>query len=166
MKKSEIPKGMWKRRTPEERFWRLVEKTESGCWNWIGSGKHDGRGQLKVNGVHKIASRYSWEIHYGPIPDGLNVLHNCDNPPCVRPDHLFLGTRAMNAGDMVSKSRSAYGERASRTKLTTEQVTEIKKLYQKGKWGSGAVRLGRMFGVSAQSILQIIRGNNWKYHNV
>lgn len=163
--KPEIEKGTWKSRTPEERFWRFVDKQDAlSCWQWMGSGKHDGRGQLKIGGRHWIASRYSWHIHRGEIPDGKNVLHKCDNPSCVNPDHLFLGTQADNAGDMLSKSRSARGESASKSKLTPEQVSEIKKTYRKGRHGFGSPSLAVKFGVSCQSILQIIRGNSWKYH--
>jgi len=90
---------------PEERFWKRVEKTSS-CWTYQGAAKGIlGYRQLLADGQRVMAHRFSWELHFGPIPDGLLVCHKCDNPPCVRPDHLFLGTHKDNAADKVSKGR-------------------------------------------------------------
>jgi hypothetical protein len=93
--------------TLEERFWSRVRKSD-GCWEFV-SGASKGYGYLNIGRRDEqevLAHRYSWELHNGPIPDGLLVLHRCDNPPCVRPDHLFLGTKKDNADDMVRKGRS------------------------------------------------------------
>jgi hypothetical protein len=90
----------------EAHFWARVNKTDD-CWLWMGS-----RNALRYGyGVYgkggKYAHRLSWEIHHGrPIPPGMNILHRCDNPPCVNPDHLFLGTQADNVVDMVRKGRA------------------------------------------------------------
>lgn len=94
------------RGTPVERFWRYVQKGE-GCWNWSGptTGLHSHYGAIWVNNSYQRAHRYSWELHNGPIPEGLLVCHTCDNPLCVRPDHLFLGSYADNAHDMHAKGR-------------------------------------------------------------
>ena len=94
-----------------ERFWENVSKTET-CWVWIGHRKETNYGVIsegKRKGRPKSAHRYSWEIHNGPIPEGLCVLHRCDNPPCVNPEHLFLGTLADNAQDMLAKGRGRWG---------------------------------------------------------
>lgn len=93
-----------------ERFWRSVDKTDAdGCWLWrCVSGKY---GQFTVNGRNIGAHRASWAMHFGPIPDGVFVCHRCDNPRCVRPDHLFLGTHGDNMADMVAKGRAAIGAR-------------------------------------------------------
>ena len=89
------------------RFWSRVRRSD-GCWEWIGvrTVKRYGRHTEPLTGRKLRAHRLSWEIHFGPIPDGLCVLHHCDNPPCVRPDHLFLGTDKDNSVDRVRKGRN------------------------------------------------------------
>jgi hypothetical protein len=94
-----------------ERFWRHVLITD-GCWLWLGHrrpppgpyGTIRGDGRGKPLYAHRVA----WELHYGAIPDGKHVLHHCDTPPCVRPDHLFLGTQADNDRDMTAKGRNIF----------------------------------------------------------
>lgn len=100
---------------PEIKFWKYVNKTES-CWFWTGGRTVWGYGQTNSLGQKNTSHRLSWEIHNGPIPEGLCVLHKCDVPLCVRPDHLFLGTSLDNARDCVEKRRryvrliTAFGE--------------------------------------------------------
>lgn len=91
----------------EERFWPKVEKTET-CWNWTASCTGFGHGQISYNGRPRGAHIVSYELVYGAIPSGLCVLHRCDNPRCVRPEHLFLGTRGDNVRDMHRKKRWHY----------------------------------------------------------
>lgn len=88
----------------EERFWRRVKKTD-GCWEWTGGLLSSGYGACFVGAYSTGAHRVSWELANGPIPDGLWVLHHCDNRPCVRPDHLFLGTVLDNNRDAIAKGR-------------------------------------------------------------
>lgn len=82
-----------------------------GCWIWVGSRNVKGYGQIQLGrrGLRPVlAHRASWEIHFGPIPDGQFVMHKCDNPPCVRPDHLRLGSAAENTRDMIAKGRAWF----------------------------------------------------------
>lgn len=91
----------------EDRFWPRVQKTD-GCWLWTGPKNQFGYGHMNSGRYHgnvRSSHRVSWLIHFGPIPPGLFVLHRCDNPPCVRPDHLFLGTQSDNLADMRAKGR-------------------------------------------------------------
>jgi hypothetical protein len=90
-----------------ERFWRYVERS-TGCWLWIGCRQRPGYGRIGREGGKgtRYAHHVSWELHYGPIPEGQQVLHRCDNPPCVRPDHLFLGSQLENVRDMWDKGRA------------------------------------------------------------
>jgi hypothetical protein len=89
------------------RFWAKVSKGD-GCWIWTGSRNPKGYGRLNTGNRVRLAHAISWELSHGAVPDGLWVLHRCDNPPCVRPDHLWLGTAADNTADMVAKGRQRF----------------------------------------------------------
>lgn len=93
-----------KKRPLEERFWEKVNKTET-CWLWTGGCSKKGYGSIWNSEGEKQTHRLSWVIHYGAIPDDMKVLHKCDNPPCVNPDHLFLGSYADNNRDRDEKGR-------------------------------------------------------------
>ena len=89
----------------EIRFWSKVDRS-GDCWEWMAYRLPKGYGTMRIANRRKgLAHRISWEIHFGPIPTGMHVLHKCDNPPCVNPDHLMLGTAADNIHDMVDKGR-------------------------------------------------------------
>lgn len=108
------------------RFWSKVDKT-GHCWEWTSSKHNKGYGQLSVNGSTKTAHRMSWMIHNNSdIPSDMCVCHSCDNPSCVNPDHLFLGSHADNVNDKVSKNRHAVGEKHGMSKLTDEDIRCIR----------------------------------------
>lgn len=146
-----------KPRALEDRFWEKVVKSD-GCWVWQAA-TFQGYGVFgRADGQSVRAHRMSWEMHNGPIPDGLNVLHHCDNPPCVRPDHLFLGTTADNQQDMRSKHREAKGGTHGRRKLSQDQADGIRVAYQQGR---KLREVAQQYGVSEATVSLIGRGLKW-----
>lgn len=176
-----------------ERFWEKVDCSggEGACWPWITRSRLPfGYGQFGVGDRAKHtmvpAHRFAFELAYGPIPDGMRVLHVCDNPACVRNDdegwyeingvlrprrgHLFLGTDAENTADMIAKGRGGSqihperlprGERHCMAKLTEADVRAIRVRYANG--GVSYAYLGRDYGVSAQVIGGIINRLSWRH---
>jgi hypothetical protein len=145
------------------RFWDRVPASD-GCWEWQGTRATDGYGVF-WDGTRQVrAHRYSWELHNGPIPPGLNVCHHCDNPPCVNPAHLFVGTHADNVADKMSKGRhrsgkpDQWGERNPAARLTAAQVAEIKAL---ALAGYTTMELAPRYGVTFSNIAMILRGLTW-----
>ena len=139
---------------PEVRFWKRVNKhgpihpKVGQCWIWVGKlfqGK--GYGQFGIIGRTVRAHRFSWELRFGPVPEGLCVLHQCDNPGCVNPNHLFLGTNKDNTADMDRK-----GRRNSRRVLTLAQVKQIQLRYKRYSRENGSYRLAEDYGVSQTAI--------------
>src|SRR5258708_3006328 len=151
----------WQCTPVEVRFWAKVFKTPT-CWLWTGEIQPHGYGLLHKSGRrHRSpyrAHRLSWELAYGPIPDDLCVLHRCDVRACVRPDHLFLGSRADNQADMREKHRGRNGGLTGashpRAKLTDQQVREIRRRYT-GRFGEKA-ELAREYRASQSTIGNIL----------
>lgn len=148
------------RRDPVERFWKFVQKSD-GCWLWIGGKTQDGYGQMNREGRNARANRYSWELHFGGIPSGLHVLHKCDNPSCVRPEHLFLGTDADNSADCRRKGRHAHGERNGSAKLTEILAAQIRVEYSNG--GTSHGKLAAKYGISRGAMQQLLERKTWKH---
>lgn len=146
-----------------KRFWSKVDKTDT-CWVWLAS-TTDGYGNFWFGPKRYKAHRFSYELEYGSVPDGLLVCHQCDNPPCVRPDHLFLGTNKDNAQDRASKGRGrdSKGENSGCNLLTEQQVREILNLY--GTGDISQTELYQQFGVRQTAISAIVRGINWSHIN-
>jgi hypothetical protein len=151
---------------PQQRLWAKVDKQPDGRWVWTGCQDKQGYGFIGIAMRQVRVHRYSWEIHFGPIPVNTCVLHDCDNPSRVNPLHLFLGTRPQNTADMVSKKRQAYGQRNGQARLTEEQVLEIRQRRRTGGVGNNCNALAREFGVSPASITLITKGVNWRHLNV
>lgn len=103
-----------------------AEALRDNCVEFKGSRGTDGHGRTRCLGKMWYAHRLAWTLANGPIPDGMNVCHECDNPPCINVGHLFLGTHADNVADMVAKGRSAVGSRHGRAKLTERDVLDIR----------------------------------------
>jgi hypothetical protein len=160
--------------TIEQRFWAKVRKTDT-CWLWTAATSSGGYGSFggidrKIIGAH----RFSYQLHYGPIPHDMCVLHSCDTPPCVNPDHLFLGTDADNIRDMMAKGRKVAGgthcgkngkyergEQRQQAKLTAAQVQEMRQIHARG--GLSYPKLGTMFGIHATTARNIVKRIKWKH---
>lgn len=145
---------------------------DDGCWEWTGALNAKGYGGLvrKLNGVYVVgAHRVIWTLNNGPIPAGISVLHHCDNPPCVRLSHLFLGTKSDNNKDRAAKGRSSRGPAHPKAKLTEQDVRDIRRLYSPAKSGRGGPQptsgptLAARFGVSPHTIHGIIHRWTWKH---
>lgn len=151
----------------DARFWSKVyfDTTEQGCWLWTARPvNHQGYGGFYVDRTRRSvkAHRFSWELHYGPIPAGLFVCHRCDNTACVRHHHLFLGTFQDNMDDMNAKGRNngggPRGEANGFAKLTAAQIPEIRRRYAAGESGPD---LAREFGVSQGTINLVALRKRW-----
>lgn len=185
-----------------EAFWGKVDKDNSNhfyenerCWIWIAYCNLKGYGVMRLGIKTELAHRVSWIIAHGEIPDNLDVLHHCDNPRCIRPSHIWLGTHQENMRDMMMKGRGnqlsgdnhparlhpetrargdthfsrlhpeklARGENNGSSKLTWEQVREIRRRYAPwGRGGDNSTTLAKEFGVSHVNILDIVKNVTWR----
>lgn len=140
------------RNTP---FWDRVRIQDVGCWEWTAGRQRAGYGNYRDRGAHRVA----WELTNGPIPKGLFVCHHCDNPPCVRPDHLYLGTNRENLWDARARGLLANGEQHWNAKLTEPMVREMVALRKTG-WTHR--ELAERYGVRRESVRDIFQGRNWR----
>ena len=145
-----------------DRFLEKVEKFPGGCWEWRAVKNSDGYGNFKYAGTILKAHRISYRIYTGYIPAKMSVLQTCDNPGCVCPGHLFLGTPMDNARDRESKGRGhdKSGEANGRATLTAASVREIRKLYAETKYTQREI--GRLFDISHTVVSKIVRRDLWK----
>jgi hypothetical protein len=146
-------------RSLAERFWEKVAKGD-GCWLWTASKDRSGYGQIGVKtekGFRPVkAHRIAWQLTHGAVAPGQHVLHQCDTPSCVRPDHLFVGTHADNMQDMLRKGRQGHSERHGMAKLTNADVVAIRASSR------SSADLSAVFGVGEDHISRIRRGVVWK----
>jgi hypothetical protein len=153
-----------------ERFWPKVDMSAgpNGCWLWTGSSTGKKRyGLIRASGSdlrRLLAHRASYEIAYGPIPAGMFVCHTCDNPSCVNPAHLFLGTPADNTADMIAKGRRhqprVQGDSVPNARLSASDVVSIRKMSEAGM---AKKDIADRFGVTAQHIGDIVNRKWWKH---
>lgn len=146
----------WSMERQTELFWSHVDKS-GDCWEWTLHRDSFGYGGTSWKNRYMTAHVKAWTLTFGPPPEGMHVCHRCDNPPCCRPDHLFLGTPAENSADMVRKGRSARvrGTAKPGAKLTEDQVREIRRRYEAG--GVSTHQLAPEYGVTAMTIWAVVR---------
>jgi len=157
--------GRWKGLSLADRFLMKTERGEDDeCWNWIGSKNGQERGLIQFKKSSISAPRVCWVMNFGSIPKGLFVCHTCDNPSCINPQHLFLGTNADNIQDMYDKGRreAHKGEKCATSILTGNQVMEIRKLYVP-RTNKRRFELAKMFGVSEGTIQDIVYHKSWRH---
>jgi hypothetical protein len=149
------------KKTLIESFWGKVRPQVDGCWLWNGAKTYHGYGYVQRGNKPTRAHRISWEIHFGQIPDGLEVAHRCDVRHCVRPDHLFLATHAENIADMVSKgrqSRHGLGGDFYGGKIDAETAEKIRSEYISGR-GGNRKEMAKKYGLCTRQVSLIGRGN-------
>jgi len=152
------------RTSTRTRFERFVEpEPTSGCLLWIGRTTKDGYGEFKIGGRYVRAHRFAWELEHGTIQAGSHALHRCDNRPCVRVDHLYLGSNADNVRDRVLRGRTQriFGEKKPAAKLTDDDVRTIRVRYAEG--GVGLRPLAAVFGVTYHLIQLIVKRRAWRH---
>lgn len=139
-----------------ERFWRFVDKSKA-CWIWTGSKTSAGYGKIWDNRT-ELAHRFSYKLAFGPIPKGLYVCHHCDNPSCVNPEHLFIGTNSDNLRDLVNKGKfhPATGEAHGSARLTSEEVRRIRNETMTARAAAA------LFGISERHVRGIRQGKTWR----
>lgn len=147
------------------RFWSRVRPAESGCWEWTGQLSNTGYGEFPNGNRRKVwAHRMAFAMCVGPIPAGMFVLHSCDNPRCINPSHLSLGTPRDNVNDMIRKGRmpDRSGEGNGRARLSVAQVREI---VERRARGDSVRRMAQEYGVGITTIRNIYLGETWKSLN-
>lgn len=142
-------------------FWKKVKRIPlpSGCWLYRGASKNGHHGTLPSG---EYAHRFSWRLTFGPIPNGKNVLHRCDVPRCVNPNHLFLGTQLDNIADMNAKGRGKNppvhrGETHHNAKLVDEEISQMREMLRLNK-GTNQRQLASLFGCSQSTVSRIWKG--------
>lgn len=145
-----------------ERFWNKVDiGSDASCWEWLGTINSNGYGTISVANGTESSHRVAWELANGSIPNGLLIRHLCHNPPCCNPKHLALGNAYQNAQDMVQSGRSLKGERATNSKLTEEQVLDIRARFDNGSLTS--TYFSNLYGVAPNTVMSVIHRRTWTH---
>lgn len=137
------------------RFWAKVAIVDDGCWEWRASRSGNGYGMFKLHGRSRGAHVIAFLLANGDVPEGMWVLHHCDNVGCVRPDHLYAGSHTENVADRDRRGRTLSGERHGSARVSDADIAEIRRLYSTGAWTQSA--LAQRFDVSQAWISCIVR---------
>jgi DNA-binding CsgD family transcriptional regulator len=156
--------------TTQQRFWQKVDKSAGcgpwgNCWIWIGAVNDSGYGKLAANGSQAYrAHRYSYELVNGPLAKGVCVLHKCDVRRCVRPDHLFEGTRADNNRDTSSKGRirGGQGKGSAHPKAVLDEEI-VARIWSLRHFGLSPGKIARMLGLNRSTVKNVIYGDYWSH---
>jgi len=150
-----MPRIKWNSDLPfDERFWEKVDiKSIDECWPWKAALDGKGYGQIRSKGKQLISSRIAWELTNGPIPEGMLILHKCDNRTCCNPNHLYIGTHSDNMQDRENRNRAPNAGRPP--SIPNEIIKTIKQLY---KEGNSQMSMSRQFGISQPYISYILHG--------
>lgn len=162
------------RRPLAERFWAKVQKADGdACWLWTGARSGDGYGSINIGGADGKAlgaHRVAWELTHGPVPEGREVRHRCDNPGCCRPDHLELGSHRDNVQDMLDRNRHMTltkpdtvrrGEQHHAARLLPAQVLAIRERAARGD--TSQAQLAREFGISPAAVSDVVKRRRWQH---
>jgi len=141
---------------PSDYFFAHLIKTSS-CWIWTGYNNGSGYGKFRIGKLNVYAHRFSYSTHKGEIPKGMFVLHKCDNPTCVNPDHLELGTQVKNLRDCVKRRRAYMGEKCALSKITAKQVSDLRNSYS-----AFVDEKAKLFSLSRAQIANIIHVRSWR----
>lgn len=154
-------------RTMFERWQSMVRVCpDTGCWLWTGAARPDGYGAFNVNGRARLAHRVSWELHAGPVPDGLYVCHTCDVRPCVHPGHLFVGTQSENLLDAGRKGRTRsqlYPETLLRGSRNPSSVTTEEMVREARARGMSPRQASEFLGISRTAAAWALNGKTWRH---
>lgn len=145
-----MPKGKYPRKCVRDRFNEKVKKMDSGCHEWQSTIHHDGYGRFWYRTGQIFAHRMSYLLNHGEIPNGLLVLHRCDNRKCVNPEHLYIGTAKKNTQDMFERNRAV-----GNTKYGEDQISEAKRLYGEGM---SQQKIADLLGIHQTTISKFVRG--------
>lgn len=144
-----------------QRFWLKMIVLETGCWEWQGKRDAHGYGKTSIARKEFLAHRIAWILIYGDIPENLCVCHICDNPSCINPTHLFLGTHKDNITDATYKGRMHLGEDHGQSKLTEQLVLLARGIHQ--RHGISTRKLAQICEVSPPTMWEAINGKTWRH---